>query len=66
MLVRGDSLARSMSGYLIREIEATGNITVRLHTEISDGHGAITWKPSRCATGGMVGGSGSRRPRCLS
>jgi thioredoxin reductase (NADPH) len=40
MLVRGDSLARSMSGYLIREIEATGNITVRLHTEISDGHGA--------------------------
>ena len=40
MLVRGDSLARSMSEYLIREIEATGNITVRLHTEISDGHGA--------------------------
>lgn len=39
MLVRGDSLARSMSEYLIREIEATGNITVRLRTEISDGHG---------------------------
>jgi thioredoxin reductase (NADPH) len=39
MLVRGDSLGRSMSEYLIREIEATGNITVRLHTEISDGHG---------------------------
>ena len=39
MLVRGDSLARSMSEYLIREIEATGNIAVRLHTEISDGHG---------------------------
>src|SRR5215469_15682451 len=39
MLVRGDSLARSMSEYLIREIEATGNITVRLGTEISDGHG---------------------------
>jgi thioredoxin reductase (NADPH) len=39
MLVRGDSLARSMSDYLIREIEATENITVRLHTEISDGHG---------------------------
>jgi thioredoxin reductase (NADPH) len=29
-----------MSDYLIREIEATGNITVRLRTEISDGHGA--------------------------
>jgi len=40
MLVRGDSLARTMSDYLIREIEATGNITVRLHTEVCDGHGA--------------------------
>jgi thioredoxin reductase (NADPH) len=39
MLVRGDSLARSMSDYLIREIEATATITVRLHTEITDGHG---------------------------
>ena len=39
MLVRGDSLARSMSDYLIREIEATAAITVRLHTEITDGHG---------------------------
>jgi thioredoxin reductase (NADPH) len=40
MLVRGDSLARTMSDYLIREIEASGNITVRLHTEVCDGHGA--------------------------
>ena len=40
MLVRGDSLTRSMSDYLIREIEATSNITVRLHTEVTDGHGA--------------------------
>ena len=39
MLVRGDSLARSMSEYLIREIEATANISVRLRTEITDGHG---------------------------
>ncbi len=39
MLVRGDSLARSMSDYLIREIGATGNVTVRLHTEVADGHG---------------------------
>jgi thioredoxin reductase (NADPH) len=39
MLVRGDSLARSMSDYLIREIEATPNIAVRLRTEITDGHG---------------------------
>lgn len=39
MLVRGDSLARSMSEYLIREIEVTANLTVRLCTEITDGHG---------------------------
>jgi len=39
MLVRGDSLARSMSEYLIREIEATSNITVRLRTEVTDCHG---------------------------
>ena len=39
MLVRRDSLAQTMSDYLIREIEATGNITVRLHTEVRDGHG---------------------------
>jgi thioredoxin reductase (NADPH) len=40
MLVRGDSLARSMSDYLIREVAATGNITVRLHTEVRDGRGS--------------------------
>ncbi len=40
ILVRGDSLTRSMSDYLIREIGATSNITVRLHTEVTDGHGA--------------------------
>jgi thioredoxin reductase (NADPH) len=39
MLVRGDSLARSMSEYLIQEIEATGNVAVCLHTEVTDGHG---------------------------
>ena len=40
ILARGDSLARSMSDYLTREIEATPNITVRLHTEITHGHGS--------------------------
>ena len=39
MLVRGDNLERSMSDYLIREIEATSNISVRLQTEIVDGEG---------------------------
>jgi thioredoxin reductase (NADPH) len=40
ILVRGHSLARSMSDYLTREIEATASITVRLHTEVTDGHGS--------------------------
>jgi len=40
MLVRGADLARSMSDYLVQEIGATGNITVRRCTEVSEGHGA--------------------------
>jgi thioredoxin reductase (NADPH) len=40
MLVRGDGLERSMSEYLIREIGATPNISVRLRTEITGGHGS--------------------------
>ena len=40
MLVRGDSLERTMSDYLTREIGATANISVRLCTEITGGHGA--------------------------
>ena len=40
MLVRADRLARSMSDYLIREIETTANIAVCPHTEVTDGHGA--------------------------
>lgn len=34
LLVRGDSLNRKMSKYLIDRIEATGNITVKLFTQI--------------------------------
>jgi thioredoxin reductase (NADPH) len=33
MLVRGPSLAETMSDYLVRELEATANVTVRYHTE---------------------------------
>jgi thioredoxin reductase (NADPH) len=40
MVVRGDSLERSMSDYLIREIRATPSIAVRLRTEVTDGHGS--------------------------
>jgi thioredoxin reductase (NADPH) len=39
MLVRGESLARSMSEYLIREIEVTPNLAVRLNTVVAGGHG---------------------------
>jgi thioredoxin reductase (NADPH) len=39
LVVRGDSLAGSMSEYLTQEIAATPNVSVRLHTEVTDGHG---------------------------
>ncbi|NDU75831.1 FAD-dependent oxidoreductase [Actinomadura sp. DSM 109109] len=34
LVVRGDSLARSASAYLVRAIESTPNISVRLRTEV--------------------------------
>jgi thioredoxin reductase (NADPH) len=40
VIVRGGSLAASMSDYLVKTIGATGNIDVRLHTTVVDGHGA--------------------------
>jgi thioredoxin reductase (NADPH) len=39
LVVRGDSLERSMSEYLTTEIAATANIAVRLRTELVEGHG---------------------------
>lgn len=39
MLVRSDSLAATMSDYLIREIERAENIDVRLHREVIEGRG---------------------------
>ncbi len=39
MLVRGGDLERSMSEYLITEVSATPNLSVRLNTEVVDGHG---------------------------
>ena len=40
LLVRGESLTKSMSSYLIRAIESTGNIAVRLRTEVVGGGGS--------------------------
>ena len=39
ILVRGASLAKSMSSYLIQEIDATENIEVRFNTRVVDGGG---------------------------
>jgi thioredoxin reductase (NADPH) len=39
LVVRGQSLAASMSDYLIRQIGALSNIDVRLGTWVVDGHG---------------------------
>jgi thioredoxin reductase (NADPH) len=42
LVARGDSLAASMSEYLIKEIEATENVEVRSNTQIVDGGGEGT------------------------
>ncbi len=39
ILVRGETLAQSMSSYLLDEIAATHNIAVRFHVEVVQGHG---------------------------
>ena len=39
LVVRGESLEKSMSTYLIHEIEASSNIDVLLRTEVVDGRG---------------------------
>ena len=39
LLVRGPDLAKSMSEYLIREIEQAPNVAVRLRTQVADGLG---------------------------
>ena len=51
IVIRGPSLAASMSRYLIDRIEATPNITLHPHTEITELHGdatrgleAVTWR----------------------
>jgi thioredoxin reductase (NADPH) len=40
ILVRSDSLAESMSDYLIKEVDHAANLDVRLNTQIVDGGGA--------------------------
>ncbi len=42
MLVRGDSLSKGMSQYLVDQIAKTPNIEVRLHASVAGVHGAAT------------------------
>jgi thioredoxin reductase (NADPH) len=39
LVVRGDSLAKSMSSYLVRAVESASNVRVRYRTEVVDGRG---------------------------
>lgn len=41
LLVRGESLAASMSDYLITQLAAAPNVAVRLGTRVVDGHGQV-------------------------
>jgi thioredoxin reductase (NADPH) len=48
MVIRGECLAKSMSRYLIRRIEQTPNISLRLHTEIVGLDGEMQLEKVRC------------------
>jgi thioredoxin reductase (NADPH) len=55
MLVRGASLAATMSDYLVQEIQAAPNITIRFGLQVVDGHGdgrlaSLTLKDRRSGT----------------
>jgi thioredoxin reductase (NADPH) len=49
LVVRGDSFAKSMSSYLVREIESTPNVAVRHRTEVVDGAGNESLESIRLA-----------------
>jgi thioredoxin reductase (NADPH) len=60
MLVRGSGLAASMSRYLIDRIEATPNIELHAHSELTQFHGdpaqglaAVSWRNNRTGAEGM-------------
>lgn len=56
LLARGDGLAKSMSSYLVRAIEATPNIVVRHRTEVVDGAGDSSLERitlADCVTGAL-------------
>jgi thioredoxin reductase (NADPH) len=56
MLVRGDSLASSMSRYLIEQIEKTPNIHVEFNSSVAEAHGETRLEAIsvRCSTSGEI------------
>ncbi len=60
LLVRGDSLEKHMSDYLVREIRTRPNVEVRLRTEAVEGHGE--GQLERLTIADRRGGSRETRP----
>jgi thioredoxin reductase (NADPH) len=54
LLVRGPDLARSMSEYLVREIDQAPNVAVRLRTQVADGLGGHRLEGLALRHGGAV------------
>ncbi|MGZ4473683.1 MAG: NAD(P)-binding domain-containing protein, partial [Nocardioidaceae bacterium] len=66
LLVRADSLAASMSDYLIREIDLARNLDVRHGVEVVGGSGTGDWSGWTCGSAGPAPSrrSGPRRCSC--
>ena len=66
MLIRGPGLAASMSRYLIDRIEATPNIELRPHTELTQLHGDAARASPQCpgATARPASKSSGRSATC--
>ena len=65
MLVRGPSLAESMSQYLIKQINATENINVEFRTRVTEVHGEDRLQSITLACDASGDSYESRRPRYL-
>ena len=66
MIVRGDALGASMSDYLVKMIDATENVDVRLRSTVIDGTGAGRLEDSLSATAIPEKPEPYRRPPCSS
>ena len=64
LLVRGDSLEKSMSEYLISELRGAANVDVRLDIELVDADGDRQLEAVRVRDRRPAGSSGSRPRGC--